>query len=140
MESDAVTLSTTDRQAVEKLFTQLKAGQGDRRALVDEITARLCDHHLLNTVRNLIGSPHFHTALDDLIAAVAHHVDKEQADEAEEEAAAAEEAAEPTSRSTATTSDPTRDQLYEMAKQADIPGRSTMTKDKLAQALRKQPG
>jgi hypothetical protein len=137
MESDAVTLSTTDRQAVEKLFTQLKAGQGDRRALVDEITARLCDHHLLNKVRNLIGSPHFHTALDDLIAAVAHHVDKEQADEAEQEA---EEAEEPTSRSTATTSDPTRDQLYEMAKQADIPGRSTMTKDKLAQALRKQPG
>jgi hypothetical protein len=136
MESDAVTLSTNDRQAVEKLFTQLKAGQGDRRALVDEITARLCDHHLLNKVRNLIGSPHFHTALDDLIAAVAHHVDKEQADEAQE----AEEAEEPTSRSTATTSDPTRDQLYEMAKQADIPGRSTMTKDKLAQALRKQPG
>ena len=139
MESDAVTLSTTDRQAVEKLFTQLKAGQGDRRALVDEITARLCDHHLLNKVRNLIGSPHFHTALDDLIAAVTHHVDQEQADEAEEEAEE-EEAAESTSRSTATTSDPTRDQLYEMAKQADIPGRSTMTKDKLAQALRKQPG
>ena len=137
MGSDAVTLSTNDRQAVEKLFTQLKAGQGDRRALVDEITARLCDHHLLNKVRNLIGSPHFHTALDDLIAAVAHHVDKEQADEAQEEA---EEAEESTSRSTATTSDPTRDQLYEMAKQADIPGRSTMTKDKLAQALRKQPG
>jgi hypothetical protein len=30
---------------------------------------------------------------------------------------------------------PTRDELYEQAKDADIPGRSTMTKDELAAAL-----
>ena len=30
----------------------------------------------------------------------------------------------------------TRDELYEMAKKADVPGRSSMTKDELADALR----
>ncbi|MGC9665649.1 hemerythrin domain-containing protein [Planosporangium sp. 12N6] len=34
--------------------------------------------------------------------------------------------------------DATRDELYEMAKEADIPGRSTMKKDELADALREQ--
>ena len=34
--------------------------------------------------------------------------------------------------------DVTRDELYEMAKKADVPGRSSMTKDELADALRKQ--
>jgi hypothetical protein len=32
----------------------------------------------------------------------------------------------------------TRDELYEMAKKADVPGRSSMTKDELADALGKQ--
>jgi hypothetical protein len=32
----------------------------------------------------------------------------------------------------------TRDELYEMAKEADIPGRSSMKKDDLAEALREQ--
>jgi hypothetical protein len=41
------------------------------------------------------------------------------------------------SSSFASLDDKTRDELYAMAKDAEIPGRSTMKKDELKQALRR---
>ena len=129
MGSDADTLITNDHRSLEGLLTQLRADTGDRRALVEEVTARLTTHeqaeteHLLNKVRNLIDSPHFAQALDDFVAAVKHH-DKDEGSEA------------PPVRLT----DATRDELYALAKQADIAGRSKMNKDQLVQALRERQG
>jgi hemerythrin superfamily protein len=199
MGSDAITLITNDHRALEELFTRLKAGTGDRRALVDEVTARLTAHsraeeqhvypavreagpvdeetvdhayhehaeadHLLNKVRNLIDSPHFDTALDEFVAAVGHHVEEEESevlpalrkavdratlerlgdafDRARAEVLrragydAPDVAAGPRDREL---TDATRDELYEMAKRADIAGRSTMNKDQLADALRAHRG
>src|SRR4051794_18861340 len=44
MASDAVTLITNDHRLMDQLFAQLKAGDGDRRALVAEVEARLSAH------------------------------------------------------------------------------------------------
>jgi hemerythrin superfamily protein len=124
--------------------------------------------HLLGKVRNLIGSPHFDEALTQFVAAVKHHVDEEESevlpalekavdrdtlgrlgdafDKARQselaQAGYAPRAAtrSPTGRSARSKDldSATRDELYEMAKEADIHGRSSMTKDQLGQALREQ--
>ncbi len=203
MASDAVTAITNDHRLMEQLFAQLKAGEGDRRALVTEIEARLSAHasaeetevypaiakaagereevehgtfehleaeHKLRKVANLIDSPHFAQALDEFIAAVDHHVHEEESEILPALAKAAdrktldrlgaaferarldelstagyEEAPgheETSGDATASTSDDltgaTRDELYEKAKKADVPGRSQMTKDDLIEALRDQ--
>src|SRR5688572_24789669 len=44
MTSDAIGLITDDHRILEGLFDQLQAGNGDRRILVEEITARLTAH------------------------------------------------------------------------------------------------
>jgi hemerythrin superfamily protein len=201
MGSDAVMRITADHRALEELFTQLQAGTGDRRTLVDEVAARLTAHsgaeeqhvypairdsapvdeetvdhayhehaeadHLLNKVRNLIDSPHFDQALDEFVAAVKHHVEEEESevlpalrkavdkatlerlgdafDNARTELLrqAGYDAPDTAGMSTpgnGDLTDATRDELYEMAKQADIAGRSSMNKDQLAQALADQQG
>jgi hemerythrin superfamily protein len=203
MGSDAVTLITNDHRVLEGLFEQLRAGKGDRRALVGEIAARLAAHsraeeqrvypavreadpaeeaevdhaytehaqaeHLLRKVGNLIDSPHFDQALAEFVAAVAHHVEEEESEvlpalrkavdratlerlgedfrKARTEhlrAAGFDEpdADEPAAGGprTGDLTDATRDELYELAKQADIPGRSSMTKAELAEALEEQQG
>jgi hemerythrin superfamily protein len=196
MATDAVTLIRNDHKVLEGLFAKLQAGEGDRRALVDEVAARLTAHaraeerevypaitradpeeedevehaheehkeaeHLLVKVQNLVASDHFTEALGQFVDAVRHHVEEEE-DEVlpalrdavdtetleqlgaaftrarveelrksgiEEEAPAAEAAGD--------LADATRDELYEKAKEADIPGRSGMKKDELAEALREQ--
>jgi hemerythrin superfamily protein len=222
-----------DHRLLEDLFAALRSGQGDRRALVDEVAARLTAHssaeeehvypaiaaadpgegpavghaqrehdeavHLLRKVANLIDSPHYAQAVDEFVAAVAHHVAEEETEilpaltravdadalgrlgEAFErarrerlDAAGFDPAGADTkgadtkgadtkgadrkgadtngrggtrgqgnghtprgtkasSRDLAAAS---RDELYELAKQAGIPGRSSMTKTELARALR----
>lgn len=97
------------------LTHQLTAGAGDRAALLDQLAPHVDDPrlaHLLRKARNLTGSPHFDEAFADFTAAAG--------------------AGEP---ATAAAAGATRDELYELAKQADIPGRSTMTKQELADAL-----
>jgi hemerythrin-like domain-containing protein len=120
--------------------------------------------HLLQKVRNLTGSPHFYEAVNAFVDAVRHHVDEEESDVlpalqqavdaatlkrlgaafAQDRAtilrragfdpgddlgaASGDDAAELT--------EATRDELYEMAKLAHIPGRSSMNKDDLVRALR----
>jgi len=194
MSSDVVTVIKNDHRLLEQLFEQLKSGEGDRRALLDEVEARLSAHaraeegevypvvaqaagegeevehgtfehleaeHKLQKVRNLIDSPHFEQARDEFIAAVAHHVEEEESEilpalekatdgKARERLGAAFERVRLGELSTsgyeaAPDSEPetddlrgaTRDELYEKAKQADVAGRSSMTKDELLDALEK---
>jgi hemerythrin superfamily protein len=191
MTTDVVTLIRDDHKLLTGLFDKLQAGEGDRRALVDEVTARLGAHahaeerevypaiekaapdeadevkhgyaehreaeHLLGKVRNLVESEHFDQALDEFVQAVKHHVEEEECDILPALRAAADKKTlaqlgaaftrvrlEELGKAGIEESAPdglehaTRDELYEKAKEADIPGRSSMTKDELTEALREQ--
>ncbi len=120
--------------------------------------------HKLRKVSNLIDSPHFGQALDEFIAAVAHHVQEEESDllpalEKATDKKTLERLGEAFERSrldelsthgyeqepsgsaasgTVDLAEATREELYEMAKDADVPGRSHMKKDELIEALREQ--
>lgn len=123
--------------------------------------------HLLRMARNLVVSPHFEEAFTAFVQAVKHHVEEEETDvlpalrEAVDAArlnelgtafervrrellaqpAAVVELmarAEADVPADAPTDDLTRDELYERAKAADIPGRSAMTKQELADALQER--
>lgn len=113
--------------------------------------------HKLRKVRNLIGSPHFDQALEEFVAAVGHHVREEESEllpalrkatdkQTLERLGAAFERVRLDELSTygyeaapdAAGAGATRDELYEQAKKAGIPGRSQMTKDELIEALREQ--
>jgi hemerythrin superfamily protein len=218
--ADAITLIEQDHRTMEALFERVVAGDGDRTALIDEISAMLTAHaraeelevypairradpgeepevahaydehheaeHLLRSARNLVASPHFDEAFTAFVAAVSHHVEEEEqeilpalreaVDEAtlrklgeafqrERDAILAELTPAairkppvrkppvrrpPAGTSTVTKAgtgrsakgsgppaDATRDELYELAKEADIQGRSTMTKQELSEALRR---
>jgi hemerythrin superfamily protein len=189
MAADAITLIEQDHRAIEALFGQVTAGEGDRVALLQEITARLTAHaraeeaevypailqarpreeeevehahdehheaeHLLRKARNLTVSPHFDEAFETFVSAVRHHVEEEEqqilpmlgkaVDTATlERLGAAFEQARTGLLSTRPAADDgpdedleqaTKTELYQMAKEAEIPGRSTMTKDELAEAL-----
>jgi hemerythrin superfamily protein len=194
MAADAITLIEQDHRALEALFGQVTAGEGDRVTLIQEITARLTAHaraeeaevypaiiqaqpredeevehahhehheaeHLLRKARNLTASPHFDEAFDAFAAAVRHHVEEEEqqilpmlgktVDTAtlERLGAAFEQArtellgTQPSAAARSVDGGPhedleqaTKTELYQMAKEAEIPGRSTMTKDELAEAL-----
>lgn len=124
--------------------------------------------HLLRRARALVVSPHFDEAFTAFVAAVKHHVEEEETevlpalrkavdgrrlaelgvafetvrDELLAQPAAvvalmagAEGAPEAAPGDLA---DATRDELYERAKAAEIPGRSGMTKQELAEALRER--
>jgi hemerythrin-like domain-containing protein len=198
MKSDAVTLIKNDHRLLEHLFVQLQDGKADRRALVDQITARLTAHaqaeeqqvypairkadpgeadeidhaytehaeamHLLQKVRNLTGSPHLDEAVNAFVAAVKRHVEEEERDVlpalqqavdaatlerlgaafAKDRAAvlrrmgfdAGDDLGAVPGDDAADLTQATREELYEMAKRADIPGRSSMNKDELGRALR----
>jgi len=198
MGTDVVTLIQDDHRLVESLFQRLQDDEGDRRALVDEVAARLTAHaraeeeevypaltradpdeedevehayhehdeavHLLLKVVNLVESPHFRQALTELVDAVRHHVEEEESEvlpalrdavdretldrlgeafarvraEALREAGV-EDVRPPSGPAPAgQLEDATRDELYDLAKEAEIPGRSSMKKDELAEALREQ--
>jgi hemerythrin-like domain-containing protein len=119
--------------------------------------------HKLRKVRNLIDSPHFEQALDEFIAAVDHHIQEEESEllpalqkatdkktldrlgAAFERArldelstSGYEQAPEPAQPDTDNLADATRDELYEKAQAASIPGRSHMKKEDLIEALREQ--
>lgn len=81
----------------------------------------------LSQLKGLIGQPGFGAAVAMLQAGIDHHVQEE------------EQEAFPKLRKanggSSTGEEHTRDELYEMAKQQDVEGRSTMTKDELAKAV-----
>jgi hemerythrin superfamily protein len=119
--------------------------------------------HLLRKVRNLVDSPHFDQAVDEFVAAVDHHVQEEESELLPALAKATdkktlnrlgaafervrldelstsgyEQAPELTEPGDAGLAEATREELYEKAKKADIPGRSQMSKQDLIRALRDQ--
>ena len=209
--ADAISFIEQDHRAMEALFEKARSGDGDRTALLDEITTRLTAHaraeeqkvypaitqadpaeedevehandehheaeHLLRNARNLTASPHFDEAFTAFVAAVNHHVEGEEQEilpalrdavdtatlrklgtafEQTRTTLVAELTAtagskpkarggtptrrtatkRPTAAKRQPAPDATRDELYELAKNADIPGRSSMTKQELADALR----
>jgi len=189
MSADAVMAITEDHRRMERLFERLQSGAGDRRALVEEVVARLTAHaraeetevypeiamlntreeaeidhaehehkeaeHLLKKVANLVDSPHFEQAFTELVTSVRHHVEEEEqqvlpalrkavdAATLERLGTAFEQARSKLLRAAGYAgpggddfAQATREELYEMAKQADIPGRSGMNKEELAEALR----
>jgi hemerythrin superfamily protein len=123
--------------------------------------------HLLRMARNLVVSPHFEEAFTAFVDAVKHHVEEEEkevlpalreavdARRLDELGAAFDRVrgellaqpaavvelmarAEADVEADAAPDDLTRDELYERARAADIPGRSNMTKDQLAEALQQR--
>ncbi|GII21791.1 hemerythrin domain-containing protein [Planosporangium mesophilum] len=200
MASDAVTLIMNDHRLMESMFEQVQAGEGDRRALVEEIAARLTaharaeekkvypalaraepsekdevhhgvdEHHeaeeLLEKVMQNLDSPKFDQMFSEFAQAVKHHVEEEESEilpalrdavdrstleqlgdefmrarlaelrsagyDSDDEHAAAYD------KGRSDLTEATRDELYEMAKEADISGRSTMNKDELAESLRRE--
>ncbi|NJC70325.1 hemerythrin domain-containing protein [Planosporangium thailandense] len=200
MASDAVTLIMNDHRELERLFGEVQSGKGDRRALVEEIAARLTAHsraeeakvypaikkadpaesgdvdhayhehdeaeELLQKVVRNVDSPQFTQMFTEFVQAVKHHVEEEESkvlpalreavdkdtldklgeafmtaragelrkagfDEESEYKAAQD-------KGRADLADATRDELYEMAREADIPGRSTMNKEELSEAVSRQ--
>lgn len=106
--------------------------------------------HLLRKARNLVDTAHFDEAFAAFVDAVKHHVEEEETEVLPELRSAVDEqglrriavAFEEVRRGLLgaaagadSSADATRDELYERAKKAGIPGRSKMTKDQLAQAL-----
>lgn len=84
----------------------------------------------LQQLDEMVGKPGFGAAVAMVRAGIAHHVEEE------------EQEAFPKMRSelgatSGATGDATRDELYEQAKEAGIEGRSHMTKDQLAAALKR---
>jgi hemerythrin superfamily protein len=135
------------------------------RSEADEVKDGVAEHHHIEgLLQELLteepGGPGYDGKLAALIGELRHHVEEEeqdllpvlseQASDAEREELGArfaevtghqlEDEAERRGSSAGTTGDAdgaTRDELYEQAKKQDIPGRSTMTKDELAEALDK---
>jgi hemerythrin superfamily protein len=112
--------------------------------------------HLLRKARNLTVSPHFEEAFTAFVGAVKHHVEEEESQLLPALRKAVDAA---TLRSLGTAFErvraqllggngeeepalqaATRDELYEIAKEADIPGRSTMNKQELTEAILEQDG
>ncbi|MED7922678.1 hemerythrin domain-containing protein [Nonomuraea sp. LP-02] len=104
-------------------------------------------------VRATPGTPEFRTTLEKLVESVQHHVEEEETDllpqlrrsaddkrlqelgRAFEERRNAELKA--LGATAPTTGDTTKAELYEQAQRADIPGRSGMDKEELAEALKR---
>ena len=129
----------------------------------DEVKDGVAEHHHIEgLLQELLddepGGPGYDGKLAALIGELRHHVEEEEqdllpvlteqaSDEEREELGARfaevtnhqlEDEAERGSDASAASSDgdgATRDELYEQAKERDIPGRSTMSKDELARAL-----
>jgi hemerythrin superfamily protein len=118
--------------------------------------------HLLRMARALVVSPHFDEAFTAFVAAVKHHVEEEESEvlpalrDAVDagrlaemgiafEKVRGELVAQPSAvtdlmaaAETPEPADATRDELYEQARAVGIPGRSGMTKQELADALRER--
>jgi len=99
----------------------------------------------LSNLRELRAAPGFGAAVAMLQGGIGHHVEEEEQEifpqlrEAVGDRLAELDPTELEEKAKSSqTIDLTRDELYEKAKEADIPGRAQMTKDELAEALSAQ--
>ena len=162
----AARLTAHSRAEEAEVYPAVRTAARDKQRDVDHAHEEHQEaEHLLRKVENLIGSPHFDEALEEFVAAVRHHVEEEETEvlpalekavdagtlrrlgEAFEKTRAEElrrvgydEAGAPGDADPIAHDlrDATRDELYDLAKQADIPGRSSMNKEELARALNEQ--
>jgi hemerythrin superfamily protein len=101
--------------------------------------------HLLRRARNLTASPHFEEAFGAFVAAVRRHVREEEStvlprlvelvDAATLDRLGTAFEAERVRLLGPPVGGKTRDELYQQARKADLPGRSHMNKEELAEAL-----
>lgn len=130
--------ATTQRPLVEELVATLAAHMEveetevyPKLAELDGEAAKEADieHELaregVTKLLQLIGAPGFGAAVDMVRAGIAHHVEEEERE------------AFPRLRDAAGggVTDSSKADLYEAAKRAGVPGRSTMSKEELAQAV-----
>ena len=132
------------------------------RSEADEVKDGVAEHHHIEgLLQELLteepGGPGYDGKLAAMIGELRHHVEEEEQDllPVLSEQASAEEREELGARFAEVTGHQledeaerggkavdadgvTRDELYEQAKKKDVPGRSTMTKDELAEALDKR--
>lgn len=141
----------TVHMAVEEMFVYPVAS---RVLDDDEVREADAEHALardgLAQLRNHADQPGFGAVVDMMRAGIGHHVGEEETqmfprlrDRAGEELGALdpedlEQRARREHDGASRTSDKTRDELYREARAADLPGRSQMTKDELAEALEHQ--
>lgn len=88
----------------------------------------------LQKLDELVGRPGFGAAVEMVKAGIAHHVEEEE-NEAFPTLRSELGLARSKSGSRSGSSSPTKEELYEAAKEAGVEGRSTMTKDELAKAI-----
>jgi hemerythrin superfamily protein len=166
VEEVAARLNAHSRAEEQKVYPAIEKADPDEEEEVEHAYEEHREaEHLLEEVRNLVETPNFAAALTQFVEAVRHHVEEEESEvlpalreavdketlarlgaEFEEVRVALLREAGIDEEPTATggdggagdLADATRDELYEKAKEADIPGRSGMKKDELAEALREQ--
>jgi hemerythrin superfamily protein len=156
-------LSAHARAEEAEVYPAIAKKAGEKGEVEHGTYEHLEAEHMLRKVVNLIDSPHFDQAVEEFIAAVDHHVQEEESEILPALAKAADkktldrlgaafERARLDELSTSGYEPPpefaqsgaegiaeaTRDELYEKAKKAGIPGRSQMNKQDLIQALRDQ--
>jgi hemerythrin superfamily protein len=127
------------------------------RSQADEVHDGTAEHHHIEELLQELlsqqpGSPGYDGKLTAMVAELRHHVEEEEQDllPVLSEHASAEERAELAARFIEATGQDggaaagvpqasggakTRDELYEKAKEQDVPGRSSMTKEELAEAV-----
>jgi hemerythrin superfamily protein len=102
----------------------------DGEAVAEALTEHELTREGVTQLQELIGQPGFGAAVEMVRAGIAHHVEEEENEAFPQLRGSARRSANESVVEGASKAD-----LYEAAKRAGIEGRSTMTKDELAQAL-----
>lgn len=135
-------------ELVSDLHTHMDVEERFLYPIVKEVIARNDAHEATDEhriIRELLGvagdrlrDGAFGDALDALTAGIAHHVEEEENElfpELREKAAARLAELDPETLEAAVEDDPTRNQLYEKAREQEVDGRSMMSKDELRKAV-----
>jgi hemerythrin-like domain-containing protein len=156
-------LSAHARAEEAEVYPIIAKAAGEKAEVEHGTYEHLEAEHKLRKVRNLIDSPHFDQALEEFVAAVDHHIEEEESEllpalqkATDKETLARlgaaferarldelstsgyEQAPETAQAGADDLADATRDELYEKAQKASIPGRSRMNKEQLIEALRQE--
>jgi len=134
-----------EEQHIYPIVEQVIDGETEEEAETEHGLAR----DGLAKLRELEDQPGFGAAVDMLTAGIKHHVQEEEEEvfpklraEASDQIAALDleqlGMGTDTRRGSANGSEPTKAELYERAKEVDLEGRSTMSKDELKDALARQ--